>query len=192
MRNRLRCETLMATYLALFRGVNIGGHGRLPMKELVSLLEELGCRNITTYIQSGNAIFDTARRSRGKLSSDISQAILQRFGFTPMVLLLTAAELKRVITHNPFPTGDGKALHVLFLAEPPAAPDLERLNALKTASEEFSLGDKVFYLYAPEGIGRSKLAMTAERCLGVSSTGRNWNTVRALASLIDDRGGTLE
>ncbi len=179
----------MATYLALFRGINMGGHGRLPMKELVSLLEEMGCKNTRTYIQSGNVIFETASRSRSKLSSNITESILQKFGFSPKVMLLTAAELKSAISHNPFPTNDGRALHFLFLEEQPAKPDLDRLNALKTDTEKFRLVDKVFYLYAPEGVGRSKLAMNAERCLGVATTGRNWNTVTMLAMMLEDKAG---
>lgn len=174
----------MITYLALFRGINIGGHNKLPMKELVESLEEIGCKNIRTYIQSGNVIFDTSCRNRSKLSSDISQVILKRFGIAPKVMLLTAAELQEAIADNPFPLDDGKALHFLFLTEPPDKPDIERLTELKADSETFMLGDRVFYLYAPEGVGRSKLAMAIERCLGVETTGRNWNTVSRLASML--------
>jgi uncharacterized protein (DUF1697 family) len=182
----------MATYLALFRGINMGGHGRLPMKALASLLEEMGFTNIRTYIQSGNVIFTTGSRNRDKLASDISQAILQGFGFSPKVMLLTAVELRNAIALNPFPSDDGKALHFLFLEEHPAKPNLKRLRDLKTDSEDFRLGDKLFYLYAPEGVGRSKLAMNAERCLGVATTGRNWNTVSVLASMLEDKEGTIK
>lgn len=174
----------MTTYLALFRGINIGGHNKVAMRELALLLEEVGCSNIRTYIQSGNVIFDTINRSRSTISQEISHSMLKRFGFEPKVMLLTAAELQDAIAHNPFPSTDGKALHVLFLEAHPDNPDLERLSALKKNSEEFKLGDKVFYLYGPEGVGRSKLAMNVERCLGVTTTGRNWNTVSRLASML--------
>lgn len=174
----------MTTYLALFRGINIGGHNKVSMKEIVALFEGLNFKNISTYIQSGNVIFDTRRRSRSKLSSDISKGIFKRCGFAPKVMLLTASELKATIANNSFPTGDGKALHFLFLDEPPKKPDLDRLAALKTDSEDFMIGDKVFYLYTPEGFGRSKLAMNVERCLGVATTGRNWNTVSKLVAMM--------
>ena len=174
----------MTTYLALFRGINIGGHNKVTMKELALLLEELGCRNIRTYIQSGNVIFDSSIRSRSKLSSAISQSIFHKVGFAPRVMLLSAAELKDAIAKNPFPSDDGKAVHFLFLEEHPVNPGLERLTALKSNSEEFALGDKVLYLYTPEGVGRSKLAMNAEKCLGVATTGRNWNTVSRLISML--------
>jgi uncharacterized protein (DUF1697 family) len=173
----------MTTYIALFRGINIGGHNKIPMEGLVALLEEVGCKNIRTYIQSGNVIFDTRRRSRAKLASDISQSIVKRFGFAPKVMLLTQYELQDVIAHNPFPSEDGKALHFIFLQQHPDKPDLERLSAHKRRSEEFMLGDRVFYLYTPEGVGGSKLAANVERCLGVATTGRNWNTVSKLASI---------
>lgn len=174
----------MTTYLALFRGINIGGHNKVAMKELVSLLEEVGCSNIRTYIQSGNVIFDTSSRSRSKLSQEISHSMMKRFGFAPKVMLLTAAELQDVIAHNPFPSTEGKALHALFLDAQPENPDLERLSVMKKKSEEFLLGDRVFYLYAPDGVGKSKLAVNVERCLGVATTGRNWNTVTRLASML--------
>jgi uncharacterized protein (DUF1697 family) len=177
----------MSTYLVLFRGLNIGGHNKLPMKELASLLQELGYNNIKTYIQSGNVIFDMASRNREKLCSDIADAIQQQYGFLPGVMMLSAPELENMIAHNPFPMDNGKALHFLFMFERPKNPDLERLNALKTNREQFLIANKVFYLYAPDGVGRSRLAMSAERCLGVKTTGRNWNTISRLSEMLSKR-----
>lgn len=176
----------MTTYLALFRGINIGGHNKLPMRELATLLEEVGYKNVITYIQSGNVVFDSSSRSRSRITDDISLAVSNRFGFAPKVMLLTAQELQDAIAHNPFPSDDGKALHFLFLETQPDNPKIERLNAVKANSEAFMLGDKVFYLYAPEGVGRSKLAVSVERCLGVAATGRNWSTVSRLASMLSN------
>ena len=81
--------------------------------------------------------------------------------------------------NNPFPEAenDPKALHVGFLASAPKNPNLKALESLRKASEQFRLMDNVFYLYAPEGVGRSKLAANTERLLGVSMTDRNWRTV---------------
>lgn len=174
----------MPTYLALFRGINIGGHNKLPMNELVSLLEEIGCRSIQAYIQSGNIIFDSKKRNRHDLADEIQHSISRRYGFSPTVLLMSPAEIQSAIEENPFPVDSGKALSFLFLESSPAKPDIDRLNALKTESEKFMLKDRVFYLYAPDGVGRSKLAGNIERCLGVTATGRNWNTVSRLASML--------
>jgi uncharacterized protein (DUF1697 family) len=111
----------MKTYIALFRGINVSGKSSLPMKELVTLLEDLGVRNIKTYIQSGNAIFQSAEENISQLSNKISIAVKQRYGFMPHVLILELAELEKAIAENPFPEAelDSSSLHLGFLANPP-------------------------------------------------------------------------
>lgn len=169
----------MKTYIALFRGINVGGNNTLPMKELVAVLEGLGSRNVKTYIQSGNVVFVSQEKDTSGLSSKIRVEIKQRRGFEPHVLLLELEDLEKVVKKNPFPEAetDPKALHAGFLASVPENPNLKTLESLKQGDERFQLIDKVFYLYAPEGIGRSKLAAKAERLLGVPMTDRNWRTV---------------
>lgn len=169
----------MKTYIALFRGINVGGNNSLPMKELVAALEALGARGIRTYIQSGNAVLDSDEEDAARLCARISSAIQQRRGFAPQVLLLTREDLARAIQENPFPEAatDHKALHAGFLAATPKTPDLAALEALRSASERFVLRGAVFYLHAPDGVGRSKLAAKAEKLLGVPMTSRNWQTV---------------
>lgn len=171
------------TCIALLRGINVVGKHRLPMKELAGLLEGLGCTDVRTYIQSGNAVFRSRQENREKLAEKIGRRIAKKHGFTPGVLLLTAAELQAVVAGSPFTPEEGKALHCYFLEAEPASPDLERLTALKSAGEEFKLDGKIFYLHAPDGIGRSKLAAQVEQCLGVAATARNWNTVRRLLAM---------
>ena len=175
----------MTTYIALFRGINVGGNNILPMKELVGLLEGVGCTNVKTYIQSGNAVFSTEREHKDELAEAISAAIQESHGFQPKVLLLTAAELRDALTNSPFQTTEGKALHFYFLASTPEDPNLAAMEALKTNDEDFKLGNSVFYLYAPNGIGRSKLSEKVERLLGVPATARNLNTVNKLITLIE-------
>jgi len=172
-------------YIALFRGINVGGNNILPMKQLVALLEELGCTGVKTYIQSGNAVFSTESEQKEELAGAISAAVRESHGFQPKVLLLRAAELKDALDHNPFQTTDGKSLHFYFLASTPESPDLSALEALASGAEAFKLGDNVFYLYAPDGIGRSKLAEKVERLLGVQATARNLNTVNKLLAMLE-------
>ncbi len=169
----------MKTYIALFRGINVGGKNTLPMKELVALLEDLGCRNVKTYIQSGNAVFESKITDPSQLANDISIEVKKRRGFGPFVLVLGIKELEKAITNNPFPEAenDPKALHLGFLASAPKNPDLKKLESLRRASERFHLIDNIYYLHAPEGVGQSKLAANTERFLGVSMTDRNWRTV---------------
>lgn len=149
------------------------------MKELVAVLENLGARNVKTYIQSGNAVFVGSWKGISRLSNKISGEIKKRRGFEPHVLLLELKDLERAVKKNPFPkaAADPKTLHAGFLASVPKNPDLRMLESLKNDSERFHLIDKVFYLHAPDGIGRSKLAANAEKLLGTPMTDRNWRTV---------------
>jgi len=174
----------MNTYIALFRGINVGGKHILPMKDLVQLLEKLGCEQVKTYIQSGNVVFQHKEQQANTLGTEISSQILEGHGFEPNVLLLEAADLQEAVENNPFNTENGKDLHFYFLASHPENPDFEKLTAVQLPSEAFTLRHKVFYLYAPDGIGRSKLAAKVERCMGVPATARNWNTVRKLVSMV--------
>ncbi len=176
----------MTTLIALLRGINMGGHHKLPMDELSSLLTEMGLRDIRTYIQSGNVVFRSEAKNNAALAAKISAAIEAQHGFAPQVLLLDAEELRKAMANNPYPEAEAvpTSLHLLFLAEVPRHGDLKGLEALKTASERFALKGKVFYLHAPDGVGRSKLAARAEKLLGVTASGRNWNTVCKLAEMV--------
>lgn len=177
----------MHTYLALLRGINVGGKKLLPMQELVALLEAMGYANVQTYLQSGNVVFQSRKQIGAKHAAEIGRSILEEKGFAPTVLLLSAEELQRTLANNPFATRNGKALHCFFLESQPRRPNHERLNALKAESEAFKLGEKVFYLYAPEGVGRSKLAASVEKALGVPVTARNWNTVSKLSAIMVEK-----
>lgn len=175
----------MPTSIALLRGINVGGNNMLPMKDLVRDLESLGLRNVRTYIQSGNVVFETARTPGASLEEKIEVAIEKRRGFRPHVLVVSADRLKGIIDANPFPkaAAEPKTLHAFFLASPPKSPDLESLHKVAVRSERFHLGEHAFYLHTPDGLGKSKLATQVERRLGVEATARNWNTVLRLWTL---------
>ena len=102
------------------------------------------------------------------------------------LLILDVNELENAIALNPFPEANAEpnTLHFFFLSSLPAKPDLEALESVKKASEQFRLIDKVFYLYAPEGVGRSKLAMKVEKVLGAAVTARNWRTVSKIMEMV--------
>ena len=175
----------MNTFIALLRGINVGGHNKLPMRELRQDLASLGLANVSTYVQSGNVVLQTPRSDQAELANEIGAAIEQRHGFRPQVLLLNWEDLAQAASQNPYPQAieEPKTLHFFFLETSPPAPDLDRLAALKTAREQFALIDQVFYLHAPDGIGRSKLAGSVEKALGVATTARNWRTVSRLLEM---------
>ncbi|MBU0622273.1 MAG: DUF1697 domain-containing protein [Gammaproteobacteria bacterium] len=175
----------MNTCIALFRGINVGGNNKLPMKELVAVLDGLGLKNIRTYIQSGNVVFD-GKGEPAALAAKMGAAIKKSHGFEPKVLVLDAARLEKIIKANPFPEAEtaGNTLHFIFLTEIPPKPDLAGIEKIRAASERCELKGDMFYLHAPDGVGRSRLAANMERLLGVPMTGRNWNTVSKLREMV--------
>ena len=124
----------MRTYIALFRGINVGGSNVLPMKELVAVLENVGAQNVKTYIQSGNAVFQSEETDASLLSNTISAAIENSHGFEPQVFLLGLEEAQRAVGSNPFPEAESepKTLHVLLLPSVPRNPDLDALENIKS------------------------------------------------------------
>src|SRR5688572_17447625 len=167
--------TAMNTYIALLRGINIGGKNKLPMKALTLLLEQERCVDVKTYIQSGNVIFRSRLSNPGPLAKRLSAAVARNHGFAPRVLMLGVDELERAAAGNPFPEADEnpKSLHLFFLDDKPEAPDWKAFEAVATMNERFELKDRVFYLYTPDGFGISKLSARAENLLGVAATARN-------------------
>jgi len=175
----------MRTWIVLLRGINVGGNNPLPMAELRSDLESLGCEHVRTYIQSGNVVLRAATRSAASLGRTIGSRIEERHGFRPRLLVLSRDEMQAAVDANPFPeaVADPKTLHFGFLAEPPSDPDLEALEEARAPTERYELTDGVLYLHAPQGIARSKLAANAEKHLGVVMTARNFRTVEKLLSM---------
>ena len=176
----------MATWIALFRGINVGGRNILPMAELRSDLESLKLKNVRTYIQSGNVVFDTTAKTASSLAQKIARRIEEQHGFRPHVLLLSRKDLLAAIESNPFTkaVSDPKNLHFFFLAKPAPDPNIAALDKLKSATEKYKLTDRVFYLHARDGIVRAKLAANVEKHLGVAGTGRNYRTVDKLWSMV--------
>jgi len=175
----------MNTFIALFRGINVGGRHALPMKELKLVLEKNGCVDVRTYIQSGNVIFRSAMSDAAGLAKRLTAAVSRSHGFEPRVLVLTRGELESAAASNPFPEAgqNPTSLHLFFLAERPKQPDLTSFEAVKAKDERFALKGRIFYLHTPAGFGTSKLAQRAERLLGVEATARNWRTVTTLVEL---------
>lgn len=148
--------TFMNTFVALFRGINVGGRNVLPMAELTNVLQDLGLKNVETYIQSGNVVFQTNFKDTAEINEKLSSAIEKSHGFKAQVLLLKPDELEKAVKSNPFPEAElqPKSLHLFFLTS------------------------------APEGIGKSKLAARVEKELGVAATARNWRTVIKILEMV--------
>jgi uncharacterized protein (DUF1697 family) len=180
----------MHTYAALLRAVNVGGTGKLPMADLRKLLEKLGFRNVATYIQSGNAVFD-ASGTAAQVSEKLAAGLQKLAGAPVEVMIRTHEELVRIIAENPFPAeaaADGARVHVGFLAGPAAAgaeAGLARIVAqYPDRRDRYHLAGDNLYLHLPNGAGESKFTgKTMDRALGVAATMRNWNTVLKLHAI---------
>jgi uncharacterized protein (DUF1697 family) len=176
----------MNTYISFLRGINVGGHAKIKMKELSELYESFGFKNVKTYVQSGNVVFDSAGES-DKISKKIETGIQKQFGLDVKVMVRTPEEIKRIIKNNPFlkrKAIDIVRLHVIFLSEKPEPALIKDLKVNKKESEEFIISGSEIYLYFPEGMGTAKLQPgILEKKLNVAATARNWNTVNALAEM---------
>lgn len=178
----------MKTFIVLLRGINVGGNNIIPMKALKEMLSEAGYQDVLTYIQSGNIILKAKESDGGTVAKNIANLIATYFGFDIRVHALDRESFLKTIDQNPY--GDlndqGKNLHFGFLSELPLEADLESLNRISKETESFQIIGKVFYLYAPDGVGRSKLAAQSEKYLKVASkTDRNLATVLKLKAMLE-------
>ncbi|HTN40828.1 MAG TPA: DUF1697 domain-containing protein [Asticcacaulis sp.] len=171
-------------WICLFRGINVGGNNKLPMKELTKVMLAEGFTDVKTYIASGNVLF-CSDLSEAALETLIGDLVETNFGFRPAVFLITLPYLEKVLAENPFRDHEhqGKAQHMFFFRAPPVKVDRDLLDSLKIDSEAYEITDEVMYLYAPEGIGRSKMAEKIGRAIKGDMTARNLNTVETLKDM---------
>lgn len=174
----------MNTYIALLRGINVGGHKKVPMAELRELLSKSGYKNVQTYIQSGNVVLETSEKSTQKIEETIKKGILDYFGFEVSVLVKTGHELKRIFDDSPFSEEKKKASYFMMLHDTPEE------NLVKVASEKIYEGEEYkiikdcIYFFCDKGYGQSKFdANYFERKLKTFATARNYNTMVKLLSL---------
>jgi uncharacterized protein (DUF1697 family) len=173
----------MPTYIALLRGVNVGGN-ILKMDRLRELCAKLGAKNPRTYVQSGNIVFE-GQGTASHWAATLERKLAGESRLPVSVMVRTAAEMSAVIGGNPFLKEKGidtKRLAVTFLQQAPAKPALDALAALKIGSERFHCAGKEIYLHSPHGFGDSKL-YNLEKVLQQRATTRNWNTVTKLCEM---------
>jgi uncharacterized protein (DUF1697 family) len=172
---------LVPRQLALLRGVNVGGNKRVEMARLRELMEELGYRDVRTYVNSGNVVFTGPSRSEQQLET----AIAKTFGFEVPVVLRSRDELADIVQANPLrEVANDAAKYLVVFCGAEAATNLDPKDF---APETFRVRGREIYLWAPGGIGTSELAKRlATKPLGAKSTARNWRTVEKLLALADE------
>nr|WP_295927936.1 DUF1697 domain-containing protein [uncultured Dyadobacter sp.] len=182
----------MQTYIAILRGINVGGTSMIKMPVLQKAFEDAGFRNVKTYIQSGNVLFNHHRASEpGALADEIGSILKRDLKLDVPVLVLVWQDMNGILENNPFVNTrqeDITKLHVTFLADLPETDRVSKIERDKYLPDEFYLSGKAIYLFCPEGYGRTKLNNNFfESKLKMAATTRNWKTVTELVRL----GGEL-
>lgn|SRR5262249_7390403 len=178
----------MNVMICLLRGVNLGGHHKVPMEVLRTLCESLECQNVQTYVQSGNVVFRTSERDPVALGKKLENLIEKKFGFRADVVLRTPSELRDVVARNPFRKRSGiepAKLLVTFLTTHPGPEMQNAVQAIPANPEVVHLSGRELYIYYPAGQGRSKLWARIDKALRNAGTARNWNTVTKLLEMAE-------
>ncbi len=179
----------METYIAILRGINVSGHKSVKMADLKKSLEELDFKNIRTYIQSGNVIFETKKTKEEELEKKLEKKIEQAFRFEVPVIVRNHTELKKTVENNPFldkRKEDVTKLHVTFLSQKPDSSLIASLSKNNYAPDEFIVAEKEIFLFCPNGYGNTKLSNTFfENKLKIKATTRNWKTINKLEELCE-------
>lgn len=172
----------MTRYVALLRGINVGGHNKVPMEALRATCESIGCTDVATYIQSGNVVL-TSKLGAAKLRTALESAITEQLGVSPVVVIRTHDELAAVLTGNPWPDTDPDNLHVAFLSETPDPTQVAGVEDLEDRAERVVVRGADAYFHLPNGMGRSKLPEIFGRRVKTPATVRNWRTVNKLLQM---------
>ncbi|MBP2831753.1 DUF1697 domain-containing protein [Aquimarina sp. U1-2] len=180
----------MKTHIALLRGINVAGQKKINMSDLKSLFEKLGLTSVTTYIQSGNVVFNSTSNNTEKLRSDIEEGIHKTFGYFVPAIVFASDSLNTIYTNNPFlkriQNGEIKEnkMYFTFMSSLPIIANLESLQVFSSGKEAFQIQENVIYLFAANGYGKTKLnTVFFEKKLNCTATTRNLKTVGKLLEI---------
>lgn len=173
----------MQTFIALLRGINVGGHKKVPMAELRSLLTKKGFQKVQTYIQSGNVVLQSGEKAKD-IATIMQTAILEYFGFEVTVIIKTHAELQTILNGCPFSTDKKEKAYFIMLNKIPDANLVKEVEMISYENEEVIIIKDALYFHSSAGYGNAKFSMNLyERKLNVIGTARNYNTMLKLLSL---------
>ena len=179
-------------YIALLRGINVGGKNILPMRDLTEIFCKAGCGDVRTYIQSGNVVFTATTECADRISIAATAQIQKRFGIRSPVIVRTSKDLREIVAGNPFLSGQGKAtdialLHVAFLADSPDRKRIASLDPARSPGDRMEVrrtGRREVYLHLANGMGKTRITNAwLDSTLATTSTVRNWRTVLNLLEM---------
>ncbi len=182
----------MPRYVALLKGINVGGKNIIKMADLKQLLAGMGFADIHTYIQSGNILFDSGKEEEN-LQIALEKGIQERFGFRVPVIIRTANELKHIVNQCPFTSEEiGKAeshtevevFYLVLFGKPLSKEEMTLLSSVESGNETYKISDRNMYMLLNDSIRNSKLAASLQK-IKTPSTVRNWKTICTLLTLIE-------
>jgi len=177
----------LKTYIALLRGINVGGHKKVPMAELRGLLTKFGLENVQTYIQSGNVIFQSSSNDSATLENNIQKSILDHFEFEVPVLVRTRDELSTIFNNCPFPEEKKVESYFIMLNEAPEKELIDEISQQIFPNEEFVTTNESVYIFYSLGAGKAKLGVNwFEKKLKVKATARNYRTMVKLLAMSEE------
>ena len=179
----------MHTYISILRGINVSGQKKINMNDLKAVYESLSFKNVKTYIQSGNVLFQTKKIAERTIAHKIEQAIKKHYDFDVPVIVLTLDELNHAIGNNPFRKEKSinmDRVYITFLAEEAAKENVDKTNTLDFSPDRFVISGREIYIHCPISYGNSKINNNFfENKLKVTATTRNWKTVNELKRLAE-------
>lgn len=172
----------MTTYIALLRGINVGGHRKMKMEDLRTMFSSMEFENVSTYIQSGNIVFETATTDIDSLETSIQKQIEAQFGYEVPVIIRTHTALKKMLHNMPFEKKEGWKRYITFLSHLPDAQQKKLLETLSSTIEKFSIGHKEIYVQVNKQTSQKTKFSSSfiQQQLGISATNRNLRTVSKL------------
>jgi len=176
----------MGVFIALYRGINVGGNNPVKMETLRAMHEHLGHENVNSYIQSGNIVL-RASGSPESIARNTAAEFVKEFGFPARIMVVTAKRWRTIVEENPYAkiaAENPKTVHAGICEGQPTAKSLEALLTKTGGPEKFTIGQGVIYIHSPEGIGTSKFAAGMEKACAVPMTMRNWRTVEAISEMV--------
>ncbi len=171
----------MPRYIALLRGINLGGH-TVKMDRLKKLFEEMGFKKVETFIASGNVIFESASKSAPALEKRISAFLEKSLGFPAAAFIRTDEQLAQVLEHEALQDPGSHHVYIGFLLEPPAKEAHTKLMKHQSKTDTFHVGEReVYWLCRARGMSDSPFFRVGiEKALGMKATVRNATTVAKL------------
>lgn len=171
----------MNGYIALLRGINVGGHKKIKMADLKALFESLGFTEVTTHIQSGNVVFSSELEVASEM---ISEAINDAYGWEVPVLIKTPAEIKQILKQCPFPKEKKEESYFMLLFDSPSEENIEIVRTYDYPNEEYVITPECAYLYCSTGYHKSKMGGILDKKLKVQTTTRNYRTMARLLEIV--------